>query len=139
MDFVDFFPKYETISNPNFYQNLYEQKEFYDLVGPGKIKSFYHHQLIPQRFLSPWTFYQSLFLVHDTGTGKSGCVASILDLLKHHNTSMPFIYVTNNDTLVKNFKQEILKLCPWVKSSFRKFLQLIFRNLEFAISIAMRD
>ena len=121
MDFVDFFPKYENISNPHFYQNLYEQKEFYDLAGPGKIKSFYHHQLIPQRFLSPWTFYQSLFLVHDTGTGKSGCVASVLDLLKHHNTFMPFIYVTNNDTLVKNFKQEILKLCPWVKSSFRKF------------------
>ena len=121
MDFVDFFPKYANISNPHFYQNLYEQKEFYDLTGPGKIKSFYHHQLIPQRFLSPWTFYQSLLLVHETGTGKSGCVAAVLDLLKHHRTSMPFIYVTNNDTLVKNFKQEILKLCPWVKSSFRDF------------------
>ena len=108
MDFVDFFPKYANISNPHFYQNLYEQKEFYDLTGPGKIKSFYHHQLIPQRFLSPWTFYQSLFLVHETGTGKSGCVAAVLDLLKHHRSSMPFIYVTYNETLVKNFKQEIL-------------------------------
>ena len=83
MKFIDFFPSYPSLKNPNFYQQLYEKKEFYDLSEKGKQGTFLNHQLIPSRFLSPWTFYQSLLLVHDTGTGKSGCAASTLDVLKN--------------------------------------------------------
>lgn len=121
MNFVDFFPQYPDITKSNFYQNLYEQKEFYDLGHAGMTGKFLNHQLIPQRFLSPWTFYQSLLLIHETGTGKSGCVAAVLNLLKKKNEFLPFIYVTNNDTLIKNFKGELLKLCPWVKDKFKSW------------------
>ena len=121
MKFVDFFPYYPDVNDPSFYQKLYEQKEFYDLSHKGKTNTFFNHQIIPQRFLSPWSFYQSLLLLHDTGTGKSGSVSAVIDLLKNYNEKTTIVYVTNNDTLVRNFKDELLKLCPWVKKNRKEF------------------
>ena len=121
MKYIDFFPSYPSIDNPNFYQHLYEKKEFYDLAEKGSQKSFLNHQLIPARFLSPWTFYQSLLLIHDTGTGKSGCAAATLNILKNYNEDITMLYITNNDTLVRNFKNELLKLCPWIKKNKKKW------------------
>ena len=121
MKFIDFFPSYPSLNNPNFYQQLYEKKEFYDLSEKGKEGTFLNHQLIPSRFLSPWTFYQSLLLVHDTGTGKSGCAASTLDVLKSFDEEITMIYITSNDTLIRNFKKELLKLCPWIRKKKKTY------------------
>ena len=121
MKFIDFFPSYPSLKNPNFYQQLYEKKEFYDLSEKGKQGTFLNHQLIPSRFLSPWTFYQSLLLVHDTGTGKSGCAASTLDVLKNFDEEITMIYITSNDTLIRNFKKELLKLCPWIRKKKKSY------------------
>lgn len=121
MKYIDFFPSYPSLDNPNFYQQLYEKKEFYDLSEKGKQGTFLNHQLIPSRFLSPWTFYQSLLLVHDTGTGKSGCAASTLDVLKNFDEEITMIYITSNDTLIRNFKRELLKLCPWIRKKKKSY------------------
>ena len=135
MNFIDFFPNNPNQDSADFYQKLYQQKEFYDLSISGKNGMFYHHQLIPQRFLSPWTFYQSLFLIHETGTGKSGCVASVIDVLKTFDETIPVLYVTSNDTLIKNFKNELVKLCPWLQSKMKTWrsdkYNSLFRRYRF--------
>lgn len=135
MNFIDFFPSNPNQNSNEFYQKLYQQKEYYDLSIPGKNGPFYNHQLIPQRFLSPWTFYQSLFLIHETGTGKSGSVAAVVDVLKTFDENTPVLYVTNNDTLVKNFKNELIKLCPWLQSKMKTWpsdkYNSLFRRYKF--------
>lgn len=135
MNFIDFFPNNPNQNSNEFYQKLYQQKEYYDLSVPGKNGPFYNHQLIPQRFLSPWTFYQSLFLIHETGTGKSGSVAAVVDVLKTFDENIPILYVTNNDTLVKNFKNELVKLCPWLQSKMKTWpsdkYNSLFRRYKF--------
>lgn len=135
MNFIEYFPSNPKIGDKDFYQKIYSQKEFYDLALPGESMNFLHHQLVPQRFLSPWSFYQSLLLVHETGTGKSGCVSAVLDVLKNHDKYIPMIYVTNNETLIKNFKQELLKLTPWIQTHLRSSpnekINTFFRKFRF--------
>ena len=74
MTLTQYFPFYPSIDSDKFYQELYQLKEFNELKGKGEYEGFLHHQIIPTRFLSMHTFYQSLLLIHDTGTGKSGVV-----------------------------------------------------------------
>jgi len=132
MKYSDFFPSYPSLQNyESLYQELYQKKEFYDLKGIGELNDFRHYQLIPARFLSPWTFYQRLLLIHDTGTGKSASISAALDLLKKHDGEITFIYLTSNDTLVKNFKgykntrgkwQDglVQRHCNWINSRLKK-------------------
>ena len=117
MDFSNFFPSYVPIDSDNFYQDIYQMKEFHDLALSGKMEGFYHHQMFPARFLSPWTslYYNSLFLVHDTGTGKSASIAALLNITKTYNPSTRMLYLTRNDVLISNFKKELFKLCPYIK------------------------
>ena len=90
MKYSDFFPSYPSLQNyESLYQELYQKKEFYDLKGIGELNDFRHYQLIPARFLSPWTFYQRLLLIHDTGTGKSASISAALDLLKKMMVRLP--------------------------------------------------
>lgn len=121
LKFIDFFPSYPSIENSNFFQELYEKKEFQDLGERGITSNFLNHQLISARFLAPYTFYQGLLLIHDTGTGKSGCAAATLNTMKEFDENFTMVYLTSNDTLIRNFKQELLKLCPWVIKRKKKW------------------
>lgn len=122
MDFSNFFPSYVPIDSNNFYQDIYEMKEFHDLASAGKMDGFYHHQMFPARFLSPWTslYYNSLFLIHDTGTGKSASIAALLNITKTYNPSARMLYLTRNDVLISNFKKELLKLCPYIQNKIKE-------------------
>jgi superfamily II DNA or RNA helicase len=63
-----------------------------------------------QRIISNWTLYQSLILIHDTGTGKSGSAAVVFDGLKKTRPNLKTIYIVHNETSLNNFKNEIFKL-----------------------------
>ncbi|MAI13853.1 MAG: hypothetical protein CMM15_07535 [Rhodospirillaceae bacterium] len=122
MNVASFFPSYTPIDSNSFYQDLYEMKEFHDLGSPGKMDGFYHHQIFPARFLSPWTslYYNSLLLIHDTGTGKSASIAALLNITKTYNPKVRMLYLTRNDVLIANFKRELLKLCPYLNQVIAK-------------------
>ena len=122
MDVSNFFPSYTAIESESFYQDLYEMKEFHDLASPGKMDGFYHHQIFPARFLSPWTslYYNSLMLIHDTGTGKSASISALLNITKSYNPNVRMLYLTRNDVLIANFKRELLKLCPYLQQVIAK-------------------
>lgn len=123
MNIIDFFPSYPPIESENFYKEIYEMKEFNVLAKNGMMDGFFHHQLFPARFLAPWTniYYNSLFLIHDTGTGKSGSIASVLNILKNSNPRQRMLYLTQNEVLIKNFKRELLNLCPYLKKKFEPY------------------
>lgn len=131
MKYSDFFPSYPSLDNyETIYQELYKKKEFYDLKGIGELNDFRHYQLIPARFLSPWTFYQRLLLLHDTGTGKSATICAALDLLKKNDPNVTFIYLVSNDTLVKNFKGYKNTAGKWQKGMIEKHCHWAKTRLE---------
>ena len=121
MSLTQYFPAYPNIDSDKFYQELYQLKEFNELKEKGEMDGFLHHQVIPTRFLSMYTFYQSLLLIHDTGTGKSGVVSSMVNTFKKESLFMPILYLTSNDTLLKNFKFELNKLSSWVREKSMGF------------------
>lgn len=78
----DFIPKYPSILDQRFYQDIYRKEEFYEnrLGQPEKIDpdedidpSAYRpmkHQIIGTRYMSPYTRYDRLLVNHEMGTGK---------------------------------------------------------------------
>ena len=140
MNLLQFFPSYPKIDNDSFYQELYEKREFYELSKRESVSKLYkNHQLMTARFLSPWTnmYYDSLFLIHDTGTGKSASAACLLNTLKNFNPNIKMLYLTNNETLLDNFKEELMKHCPYLQeklqNSYDKKKNTLFKmeRLEF--------
>ena len=106
-------PEYPSIDSPTFYMDIYKKREFYDLRNPDLyFDGFYSHQWMIARFISNWTLYESLIVLHDTGTGKSGVAAATFTGLKKYNPGLQTLYVSNNDTLINNFKEEIFNLSP---------------------------
>ena len=62
------------------------------------------------RYLSPYTPYQSLLIFHETGSGKSAlCISVFQELYRFHKGSLLFIYMVNNNSAKKNFRDELDK------------------------------
>jgi superfamily II DNA or RNA helicase len=112
MNLDQLLPDYPPIDSPTFYMDIYKKREFYDLRNPSFFNGFFSHQWMIARFISNWTLYESLIIIHDTGTGKSGAASATFCGLKKYNPGLHTLYVTNNDTLLNNFKEEIFNLSP---------------------------
>jgi len=115
--YIPFYPNTQQIS---FQRQLSHKKQFYDLRRTDRDKQidsiYLNHQMIIARYLSNWTLYQSLIVLHDTGTGKSGVISATFDTLKKNNENLKMLYITNNKTLYENFKNELFKLSQFIQS-----------------------
>jgi hypothetical protein len=114
-----FIPYYPKMTDRYFIPKLFLFKEFNDLKQLDEIEKFdetyLNHQITIARYLSNWTLYQSLVVIHDTGTGKSGIISATFDYLKKHDENLKMLYITNNKSLSENFKNELFKLSKYVK------------------------
>jgi len=123
MELADYIPDYPNVSSNDFYEAIYRKKEFYQLraTDPPKEKEgpFFDHQELVARFISHWTQYNSLFLIHDTGTGKSGSATAVFDGLIQYRPNLRTLYLSNNDTLLENFKTEILRRSPYLQQQWK--------------------
>lgn len=131
MELADFIADYPEVSSADFYEDIYRKKEFYDLRAqedtPSKRagRPFFDHQDIIARFISHWTLYTSLFLIHDTGTGKSGSATAVFDGLVQYRPDLKTLYLSNNDTLLENFKTEILRRSPFLQEKWKATTQKV--------------
>ena len=114
MEYADLIPFYPSPKSESFYEDLYRKKEFYELREPSQ-DSYFSHQKIVSRYLSNWTLYPSLLVIHETGTGKSGVASAVFDGLKPHYPGMKCFYISNNETLLENFKNEVFALSQWIQ------------------------
>lgn len=124
MNILNYFPSYPFIHNENFYQEIFNKKEFRNLSTAEEVSDTYtNHQLFVSRFISPWTKeqFRSILLIHDTGTGKSASVSAILNGLKQFDPNTKMLYLTNNETLEANFKKELLRRCPYLEMRRKNF------------------
>ena len=73
-------------------------------------KQYLNHQSMITRYLSPYTPYQSLLVFHETGSGKSAlCISVFQELYRFHQGQLIFIYMVNNNSAKKNFREEVDK------------------------------
>lgn len=125
MELLQFIPMYPSIDSTSFFQDIYQKKEFYELRRRRLDGHFYSHQHIIARFVSQWTLYDALLLIHDTGTGKSSSAAAVFDHLVRLRPKMKTLYLSNNETLIENFKTEILRRSPLLNSTWKQFTKKI--------------
>lgn len=123
---TDFLPKYPCIDidtplNPydeDFYQAILRKKEFYDEKLP-KLEDFpeeigvlMKHQKLVARFLSSYTPYDRLLLVHSMGTGKScSSIGAIEQIKKESNGINGALILAKGKPLLDNYMNEIIFRC----------------------------
>ena len=129
MEIEKFIPYYPSINDKNFFQEIYDKKEFKE---EGKNGLLTHQQFIA-RFLSPSTLYTKLLLYHKMGTGKTCAAIAAIELArKQLGKKIKGIYISSQE-LGKNFVNEVFK-CTGKESSgeFRKDLKFVrSQNYEF--------
>ena len=129
MEIEKFIPYYPSIDDKNFYQEIYDKKEFKEEGKDGLLS----HQQFIARFLSPMTLYNRLLLYHKMGTGKTCAAIATVELArKQLGKKIKGIYISSQE-LGKNFVNEVFK-CTGKESSgeFRKDLKFTrSENYEF--------
>lgn len=116
-------PFEDVVLNPydtDFYNSIYRKKEFYEKrlykfePKPTKAGDTLKHQDIIARFLSTNTLYDSLLVVHEMGTGKTGVSIAVAELLKRqyennrHNNINKALVLLKGKTMIDNFIQELV-------------------------------
>ncbi len=111
---LDFLPNYPNIEDKNFFQEIYNKGEFYDLKLEKEYKvtddfNFLDHQIFISRILSSFTLYNSMLLFHSMGTGKSGVAFAASEKILKDNFGINKVYVlTNSRDVLNNLKNELL-------------------------------
>ena len=99
-DIINFLPQYSNINNydysflnpyDNFYKSIYEKKEFYDekleKIESVKKDNPLKHQKIIARFMSSYTPYDQLLLLHEMGSGKTFSAINSIEQIKKENST----------------------------------------------------
>lgn len=113
MQVEDYLSVYPKIDN-NFQTNIYNIKEFNQLKLSGRDvpdikynnKKYFRYQIFIQRFLSPYTPYESGLAFHEVGSGKTRTAILTAEINRIPFKQKPLILVSN-DLLVNNFVNEI--------------------------------
>jgi superfamily II DNA or RNA helicase len=125
---VDFLPKYPNLVNEkhdilnpyddDFYKNIYEKKEFYDEKlesvepFPQNIGEMMKHQKLIAKFLSSYTPYNGILLMHQMGTGKTcSSVAAVEQIKREKNGFTGALIFARGDGLLNNYTDEIIFKC----------------------------
>jgi len=128
MDIESFYPKYANISkfeddilNPydiGFYESIFRKKEFYEKKldriedMPEKAGDLMKHQEIISRFLSSYTLYNGLLLMHSLGSGKScSAVAVVERVLKENSSIKGCLILVRGDALRRAWIDQIVFVC----------------------------
>lgn len=128
LDIGDFLPKYPNIEQsktsdlfnpyPDFYESLYKKKEFYDERLPEREKiptvpgTQMKSQKIVSMFLSSFTMYDKVLLVHEMGTGKTCAVIGAIEQIFSEKTTIQKAFIfARGRTLLDNFMHELQFKC----------------------------
>jgi len=126
-DFNHYLPRYPDVSSSNFNYDIFRKREFHELTEEESSNvrpqsGHYAHQDIIARFISNWTLYENLLLLHDTGTGKSVSAIATYDHLAKLRPRTRLLYVVNNDNTLENFRQQLMIHSPILRSRFAEFI-----------------
>ena len=105
IDVHDFLPYYPNEIEDDFYQNIYDKKEFYDyriqlneINLPNQAKfELMKHQIIGNRYINSHTPYDRLFVNHEMGTGKCVLGETKITLIDNSTITIKELWEKNYD------------------------------------------
>lgn len=125
-----FVPSYPDVERESFYRDIVGKYEFVDdedvperwmeesdgfWTEEDFSKQFFRYQTNIARFLSAKTIYDSLLVIHEMGTGKSGSAIATAYLVRSQDPSFRRVIVlANGKTQLNNFRQEVLLRLPFL-------------------------
>ena len=131
MDVFDFLPTYidfdkdtETILGPELIDktSLYYKKEFYDYKlskiekRPEESGQYMNHQIIMARFLSSYTPYKGIMVMHEPGTGKTCLSVAVIEKIKEESSIFRgALILMKGKNLINNYKKELVEKCTYGK------------------------
>lgn len=99
-------------------QTIYNKTEFHELkldpieIIDDKPGNLYKHQKFVSRYLSSNTLYDSILLFHEPGTGKTCSAISVIEqIFKEHSSINKALVIAKGQSLLDNFKNELLFKC----------------------------
>ena len=111
---LDFLPIYPDIEDEDFYQQIYNKREFRELELEKNeaydFSDYLPNQKIISRFLSPYTLYNNLLLYHEMGTGKTCAAVGVAETLKSAGYK-GCLYFAKGQGLINNFVNELIYKC----------------------------
>ncbi len=133
-DIEYWWPHYPTVGAKNFNNEIWHKREFNELgrmgnkrmvadylVSPdskqkvnnarGLQTRLFPYQIAPQRYMSPYTPFNSQLIFYETGTGKSATVIGIVENIQSVYFKRALIIVPNTD-VIKVWIDEIVKFNP---------------------------
>lgn len=134
----DFLIKYETELIPELYdvpleQTIIDKKEFWSLrlpkyenkpENPGQLMK---HQLILQRFLSDYTPYDEILLLHEPGTGKTCSTVGIIEgCLRNKLGFKKALILAKGKPILDNYLNELVFVCTdgrYIPEDYEKLTQ----------------
>lgn len=131
MNIEDFLPKYPDILehseselnlyDDSFYDAIFKKKEFYEerLPKPSEEEPFPEEkgtllksQKLIAKFLSSYTMYDSLLLIHEMGSGKTCTAIGVIEKIKNEINNYKGVYVfAKGVNLLNNFVRELRDKC----------------------------
>jgi len=127
MDIIDFLPSYtefdkdvEAILGSDLVDttSLYHKKEFHDVrlqpieKRPEKPGEYMNHQIIMARFLSSYTPYNGILVMHEPGTGKTCASVAVIEKIRSEKSSFRgALILMKGKNLIENYKKELVEKC----------------------------
>lgn len=112
-------PYYPDIEFESFYQELVKKYEFLT-EEEGEEPQFFSYQRNIARFLSAKTIYDSLLIIHEMGTGKTGSGIATIHLVREQDPRFKrIIILANGKTQLNNFRTEIFLRLPYLKTKYK--------------------
>ena len=145
MNIEDFLPKYPSINtskydilNPfteNFNNVIFHKKEFYDNrleTDPEEIPTekgiLLKHQTTIARYLSSYTPYDRLLIVHSMGLGKTCAVIGAIEQIKLEDGNFTgALILAKGHTVLNNFITELVETCTsgqYIPANYSKLTKL---------------
>lgn len=122
-----FLPHYPNINDDALQRKLFTKQELHELklepqetIVKGELLQ---HQKLISRIVSPYTKYNEMLLVYDTGVGKTCSAIAIAEaFMAVFNTKI--IIVTRSELLAMSYKDEIINVCTSGKYANKKEVAL---------------
>ena len=119
MDIESFLPEYPARESTGFYQELYDREEFRELALsrqepiPTEPGVYMKHQLIPRRYLSPFTMYDRILLMWEMGAGKTCAAVSIAEgvFAEPSYGITKAVYLAKSEELIYKFMEALSAQC----------------------------
>uniref|UniRef100_A0A6C0D0S8 Helicase ATP-binding domain-containing protein n=1 Tax=viral metagenome TaxID=1070528 RepID=A0A6C0D0S8_9ZZZZ len=116
MEWDRYLVSYPSLKEEEFSKEIVRHEELYP--ESFDCTSGFCHQEMIARYMSYYTLYDSLLVIHEMGTGKTGVAIALMDTLKEQQNIPRILFLCNNSTIEQNFYTEVKKYSRYFRKTW---------------------